>query len=161
MLTSLQDNFRLTCLAAMQQRAKHDVSRQPKKVHWDYLLDEAEWLRRGFREERVWKMSEAKKKAGECLEVWRLRVNARGRYVEDGEVTGVGLGYRREGVRDGDVGWEGDSAVRTRVEIGDSGGDVLGKRKWNAASDAGEDSQDRLKRPRTLRRFSCHVDGSI
>jgi hypothetical protein len=145
----------------MQQRAKNDVSRQPKKVHWNYLLDEAEWLRRDFREERVWKMGEAKKRAEECLQVWRLRVDKRGRFVEDGEVMGLELGYRREGVRIGDVSWEGDFAVRTRVQIEDSGGDVLGKRKWNAASDAGEDSQDRLKKPRTLRRFSCHVDDSI
>src|SRR5436305_10692346 len=96
-----QDNFRLTCLSAQQQRAKNETSRQPKKVHWDYLLDEAEWLRRDFREERVWKMDEAKKRVGECLEAWRLRVKERGRFVEVEEdahgLTGIWLGYRRGG----------------------------------------------------------------
>jgi HSA len=145
----------------MQQRAKNVVPRQPKKVHWDYLLDEAGWLRRDFREERVWRMGEAKKMAGECLKAWMLRVEERGRFVEDEDVTGSELGYRREGARDGDVGWEGDFAVRTRVSGEGSGGDVLGKRKWDAASEGGEDVQGPLKRPRTLRRFSCHVDDSI
>lgn len=145
----------------MQQRAKNDVPRQPKKVHWDYLVDEAEWLRRDFREERVWKMGEAKKKAEECLKAWMLRVKERGRFSEDGVVIGSELGYRREGARNGDVGWEGDLAVRTRVADEGAAGDVLGKRKLSAASEGGVDVQDRLKRPRTLRRFSCHVDDSI
>jgi hypothetical protein len=130
-------------------------------VHWDYVLDEAEWLRRDFREERLLKMSEAKKRAGECLRAWTLRVKKKGCFVEDGEGTGCGLGYRREGDRNGDVCWEGDFAVRTRVAEEDAAGDVLGKRKWSAASEGGEEVQDRLKRPRTLRRFSCHVDDSI
>jgi hypothetical protein len=84
----------------MQQRAKNDVPRQPRKVHWDHLLEEAEWLRRDFREERVWKMGKAKKSAGECVREWTLRAKDRGRFVEEGEVTGSGLGYRREGEQD-------------------------------------------------------------
>jgi HSA len=87
----------------MQQRAKNDVPRQPKKVHWDHLLDEAEWLRRDFREERVWKMSEAKKRAGECVRELTLRAKDRGRFMEDGEVAGSGLAYQREGEQDGEV----------------------------------------------------------
>jgi hypothetical protein len=124
----------------MQQRAKNDVPRQPKKVHWDHLLDEAEWLRRDFREERVWKMDEAKTRAGECVREWTLRAKDRGRFVDEGEVAGSGLAYRREGEQDEDVGWGRDFAVRTGV--------------------ADNDVEDRLKRPRTLRRFS-HFDGSI
>jgi chromatin modification-related protein VID21 len=77
----------------MQQRMKNDVPRQPKKVHWDHLLDEAEWLRRDFREERVWKMGEAKKMAGDCMREWTLRAKDKGRIVEEGEVRGSGLGY--------------------------------------------------------------------
>jgi hypothetical protein len=88
----------------MQQRAKNDVPRQPKKVHWDHLLDEAEWLRRDFREERVWKMSEAKKRAGACVREWTLRAKDRGRFVEEGEAAGSRLAYRREGEQDGGVG---------------------------------------------------------
>jgi len=81
----------------MQQRAKNEVPRQPKKVYWDRLLDEAEWLRRDFREERVWKMVEAKKREGECVTEWTLRAKDRGRFVAGGEVAGSGLAYRREG----------------------------------------------------------------
>lgn len=160
-LTNWQDNFRLTCLSAMQQRAKNDVPRQPKKVHWDYLLEEAEWLRRDFREERVWKLNEAKKRARECVKGWMLRAKERGHFVEDGEVTGSELGYRRRGERQVDVEWGGDFAVRTRVADEDAGGDVLGKRTWNAVGEGDEDGRERLKRPRMLRRFSCRVDDSI
>jgi hypothetical protein len=159
-----QDNFRLTCLSAQQQRAKNETSRQPRKVHWDYLLDEAEWLRRDFREERVWKMDEAKKRAGECLEAWRLRIKERGRFVEvEGDahgVTGLGLGYRREGVCHGEAGTGRAFTARTGSPGEDSGGGVLGKRHWSVTEDGGVDVQDRSKRPRTLRRFSCHVGDS-
>jgi hypothetical protein len=94
----------------MQQRAKNDVPRQPRKVHWDHLLEEAEWLRRDFREERVWKMGKAKKRAGECVREWTLRAKDRGRFVEEGEVTRSGLGYRREGEQDGRR-WLGDGTL--------------------------------------------------
>jgi hypothetical protein len=127
----------------MQQRAKNDVPRQPRKVHWDHLLEEAEWLRRDFREERVWKMGKAKERAEECVREWTLRAKDRGRFVEEGEVAGSGLGYRREGEQDGDVGWGWDITVRTRVADEDVGGGVLSKRKWNAAGEGGEDVQDR------------------
>ena len=127
----------------MQQRGKNDVPRLPRKVHWDHLLEEAEWLRRDFREERVWKMGKAKKRAGECVREWTLRAKDRGRFVEEGEVTGSGLGYRREGEQDGDVGWGWDITVRTRVADEDVGGGVLRKWKWNAAGEDGEDIQDR------------------
>jgi hypothetical protein len=50
--------------------------------------------------------------------------------------------------------------VRIKLADEDVGGGVLRKRKWNAAGEDGEDAQDRLKRPRTLRRFS-YFDGSI
>ena len=50
--------------------------------------------------------------------------------------------------------------MRTKVADGDVGGGVLRKRKQNAAGENGEDVQNRLKRPRALRRFS-HFDGSI
>lgn len=98
----------------MQQRAKNDVPRLPRKVHWDHLLEEAEWLRRDFREERVWKMGKAKKRAGECLREWTLRLKDRGRFVEEEELMGSGLGYRREGEQDGDMGWGWDITVRTK-----------------------------------------------
>jgi hypothetical protein len=104
------------------------------------VLDEADWLRRDFREERVWKMGEAKKRAEACLEVWRLRVKERGRFVEDDEMTGFSLGYRRDGVRNGEVGWGRAFAVRTRSSGEDTSGEVLGKQKWSVASD-GEDVQ--------------------
>ena len=91
-LTSSQDNFRLTCLSAMQQRARNVVPRRPNKAHWDYVLDEAEWLRRDFRQERVWKMSKAKKRAEECVKGWNLRVKERGRFVEDSELRRSKLG---------------------------------------------------------------------
>lgn len=132
-------------------------------MHWDYLLEEAEWLRRDFREERVWKLNEAKKRARECVKGWTVRVKERGHFVEDGEATGSELGYRREGERQVDVEWEGDFAVRTRIADEDAGGDVLGKRTWNAVGegDEDEDGQERLKRPRMLRRFSCRIDDSI
>lgn len=86
------------------------MPRQPKKVHWDHLLDEAEWLRRDFREERVWKMSEAKKRAGACVREWTLRAKDRGRFVEEGEAAGSRLAYRREGEQDGGVGGGRDLA---------------------------------------------------
>ena len=91
----------------MQQRVKNDVPRQPKKVHWDYLLDEAEWLRGDFREERVWKMGGARKRAEECVGEWTLRAKARGRFVEEGEVTESGLGYRRGGEQAEALGGDG------------------------------------------------------
>lgn len=50
--------------------------------------------------------------------------------------------------------------MRTKVADEDVGDGVLRNRKWNAAGESGEDVEDRLKRPRTLRRFS-HFDGSI
>jgi hypothetical protein len=138
------------------------VPKQPRKVHWDHLLDEADWLRRDFREERVWKMGEAKKRAVECVQVWRWRVEERGRFVEEGGTAELGLGYRRAGGDNGEVGWAGALAVRTRPSSDqDTGGEVLGKRKWRVASDGEVDVQDRLKKPKTLRRFSCHVDYSI
>src|SRR2546423_3793763 len=98
----------------MQQRGKNDVLRQPREVHWDYVLDEAEWLRKDFREERVWKMREARKRAEACVQGWRLRVNESCHLVEDGEATRSRLGYRREGVRDGALKW--------RVYCEDEGG---------------------------------------
>ena len=141
----------------MQQREKNDVQRQ--KVHWDHLLDEAEWLRRDFREERVWMLGEAKKRAEQCVKKWRSRVKERGRFVEDGEVTGSALGYRREGLAGRSC--EGEFAVRAKEAEVDPEGEVLGKRKRNLARQGNEDAQDRAKRPRTLRRFSCDVVDSI
>jgi hypothetical protein len=101
----------------MQQRAKNDVPRQPKKVHWDHLLDEAEWLRRDFREDRMWKMGEAKKRAEECVKEWTLRAKDSGRFMEEGEVADSGLG----GELDGDVGWEREFATWTKVADKDVG----------------------------------------
>ena len=34
---------------------------QRNKSHWDYLLEEAEWLSKDFKEERAWKVALAKK----------------------------------------------------------------------------------------------------
>jgi len=34
---------------------------QRNKTHWDYLLEEMEWLSKDFREERAWKVALAKK----------------------------------------------------------------------------------------------------
>jgi chromatin modification-related protein VID21 len=53
--------------------------RQPKKLrhppipksHWDYLLEEAEWMRTDFAEERRWKIVEAREFAYQCVE-WHL-----------------------------------------------------------------------------------------
>ena len=58
-------------------------------------------------------------------------------------MTGSGLGYRREGEQDGDVGWGWDITVRTRVDDEGVGAGVLRKGKWNAAGEGGEDVQDR------------------
>lgn len=141
----------------MQQREKNDVPRQ--KAHWDHLLDEAEWLRRDFREERVWMLGEAKKRAEQCVKEWRSRVKEGGRFVEDGEVTGSAPGYRSEGLADRS--WEGEVAVRAKEAEVDPEGEVLGKRKRDPARQGREDAQNCAKRPRTLRRFSCDAAGSI
>ena len=53
--------------------------RQPKKLrgpsvpksHWDYLLEEMEWMRTDFAEERRWKFVEAREFAYQCVE-WHL-----------------------------------------------------------------------------------------
>ena len=141
----------------MQQREKNDVPRQ--KVHWDHLLDEAEWLRRDFREERVWMMGEAKKRAELCVKEWRSRVTERGRLVEHGELMGSAPGYRREGLADRS--WECRFSVRVKEAEADPEGELLGKRKRDPVSQGGKDVQDRANRPRTLRRFSCDVADSI
>lgn len=112
----------------MQQRSKNDVPRQPSKVHWDHLLDEADWLRRDFREERMWKMEEAKKRAVECLEGWRVVVKERGRCAENVKVTSsdIGCRYKRKSCNEL-IEWAGTLAVRTLVSDEHDGDGVLEK----------------------------------
>ena len=38
-----------------------------KKTHWDYLLQEMEWMANDFRHERKWKMANAKKVVGAVM----------------------------------------------------------------------------------------------
>jgi hypothetical protein len=40
---------------------KKQAEPQRNKTHWDYLLEEMEWLSKDFREERQWKVALARK----------------------------------------------------------------------------------------------------
>ena len=137
----------------MQQREKNDVPRQPRKVHWDYVLGEAGWLRRDFREERAWKIGQARKRAEACVEAWRLRVKERGCFVEDDGGGGEevrrasAFGYRRD-AGSADRSRKGEFTVRVKGADGrDSEDAILRKRKW---SEGGEELQERTKRPRDV-----------
>lgn len=44
-----------------------------KKVHWDYLLEEMQWLSNDFRQERKWKMAVARKVAYAAKRQWESR----------------------------------------------------------------------------------------
>lgn len=110
------------------------MPRRPRKVFWDYLLEEAQWLRRDFREERVWKMRVASEVAGECREEWEWRVREKGYFegVVGGDSGGDGrrLGYRR--FRTAKGGGFGDSEMAVRLKRDERGGmrgQMLGKRK--------------------------------
>jgi hypothetical protein len=71
----VQDVFRETCLAAMQQREANSVPRS--KCYWDYLLEEAVAVRKGYRARRRLKARVASWRGEECVrEWWRRRRRA-------------------------------------------------------------------------------------
>ena len=74
----------------IKQWKKHQEP-QRNKTHWDYLLEEMEWLSKDFREERNWKAAVARK-AVKAVSRWHLgrgRVEERGEQQQQHEVGSV------------------------------------------------------------------------
>jgi HSA len=57
-------------LAAQNIRAQNEVPRQPAKVHWDYVLEEAKVVRDAMKERRRAFMKVARKAAEKAQEGW-------------------------------------------------------------------------------------------